>query len=66
MIWGQISPAHGDRGAKPPEGGGGRSFWLLCVVVVFCVVARDLGTYVGVEFFVRESKRFMVNIYYKI
>jgi hypothetical protein len=37
--------------------GGGRSFWLLCVVV-FCVVARDLGTYVGVEFFVRESKRF--------
>ena len=23
--------------------GGGRSFWLLCVVVVFCVVARDLG-----------------------
>ena len=41
--------------------GGGRSFWLLCVVVVFCVVARDLGTYVGVEFFVRESKRFMVE-----
>ncbi len=40
--------------------GGGRSFWLLCVVV-FCVVARDLGTYVGVEFFVRESKRFMVE-----
>jgi len=25
--------------------GGGRSFWLLCVVVVFCVVARDLGMY---------------------
>ena len=23
--------------------GGGRSFWLLCVVVVFCVLARDLG-----------------------
>jgi len=23
--------------------GGGRSFWLLCVVVVFCVVAHDLG-----------------------
>ena len=41
--------------------GGGRSFWLLCVVVVFCVVARDLGTYVGVDFFVRESKRFMVE-----
>ena len=41
--------------------GGGRSFWLLCVVVVFCVVARDLGTYVGVEFFVREKKCFMVE-----
>jgi len=40
--------------------GGGRSFWLLCVVV-FCVVARDLGTYVGVDFFVQESKRFMVE-----
>ncbi len=24
--------------------GGSRSFWLLGVVVVFCVVARDLGT----------------------
>ncbi len=36
---------------------GGHSFWLLCVVVVFYVVARDLGTYVGVDFFVRESKR---------
>jgi hypothetical protein len=45
MIWGQISPDHGDRGAKPSEGGGGRSFWLLCVVVVFCVVARDLGRF---------------------
>ena len=36
--------------------GGGRSFWLLCVVVVFCVVAHDLG-----RIFVRESKRFMVE-----
>jgi len=58
MIWGQISPAHGDRGAKPPEGGGGHSFWLLCDVVVFCVVARDLGRSRN---FVRESKRFMVE-----
>ena len=40
--------------------GGGRSFWLLCVVV-FCVVAHDLGTYVGGDFFVRESKSFMVE-----
>jgi len=35
--------------------GGGRSFWLLCVVVVFCVVAC-----VG-RIFVQESKRFMVK-----
>ncbi len=32
-----------------------------CVLCFFCVVARDLGTYVGVEFFVRESKRFILN-----
>ncbi len=38
--------------------GGGRSFWLLCVVVVFCVVARDLGTYVGVEFFCARKQAF--------
>ncbi len=30
MIWGQISPAHGDRGAKPPEG---RQKPLILVVV---------------------------------
>ncbi len=30
--------------------GGGRSFWLLCVVVVFCVVAHNLG-----RIFVREQ-----------
>ena len=42
--------------------GGSRSFWLLCVVVVFCVVARDLGTIrKSVDFFVRESKHFMVE-----
>jgi len=41
--------------------GGGRSFWLLCVVVVFCVVARDLGTICRSRIFVRESKRFMVE-----
>jgi hypothetical protein len=35
--------------------GGGRSFWLLCVVVVFCVVAR-MG-----RIFVQESKCFMVE-----
>ena len=40
--------------------GGGRSFWLLCVVV-FYVMARDLGTYVGEEFFLQESKCFMVE-----
>jgi hypothetical protein len=33
---GQLCPAHGERGAKPLES---CSCWLLCVVVVFCVVA---------------------------
>ncbi len=56
MIWGKISPAHGDRGAKPSEGGGGRSFWLLCVVDVFCVVARDLD-----RFFCARKQAFMVE-----
>ena len=36
-----------------------------CCVLWLCfvlwLVARDLGTYVGVGFFVRESKRFMVE-----
>ncbi len=36
--------------------GGGRSFWLLCVVVVLCVVAR-----VG-RIFVRESKMVQQNL----
>jgi len=36
--------------------GGGRSFWLLCVVVVFV-----LWLTIWVDFFVRESKRFMVE-----
>jgi len=101
MIWGQISPAHGDRGAKPPEGG--RRPLILVVVCCGCVLCCDLWTlvreqrrddlgenlpspwrqrgkaargwaaathfgccvlwlcFVWVDFFVRESKRFMVE-----
>ena len=55
MIWGQISPAQETEGQSRQRVGGGRSFWLLCVVVVFCGVAR-MG-----RIFVRESKCFMVE-----
>jgi len=45
MIWGQISPARGDRGAKPPECG--RRPLILVVVCCgcVCVVARDMGRF---------------------
>jgi len=57
MIWGQISPAHGDRGAKPPEGGQ-RPLNFGCCVLWLCFV---LWLAIWVEYFVRQSKRFMAE-----